>query len=321
MNRYEATIETLLQEAETAAQEQRKSDAAQRFQTLRSLLVEGVDISVMNAKMERVRLGFFNEAKRYKEKLQHHFRDGLSSNKVIVLSDSLALPRPNEMKLENLGLEFAYPYWLQEGLKERNVQVLSWGQRYMTTQLLLDTWDEIKSETGAFASADIIVHIGLNDYVERVFLEEERIAMDWLATELKERIVFFGQRYRHIIMEHQDDYAYVPSKQFRDNIEKIILRFIEEKASSVTFVNQIALPISRWSHTPNYMYNFIRCNSVFYEMSKHYNVNVVDVDRIVWGNGLEKLLNEDLMHLGLDGHKLLAQYLQTHLIDLAKGNS
>lgn len=315
MNRFENTIESLIDEAYILVEADETEQAANQFHTARRLLVSGIEPKQMRKKLLHVRVNFAREAREYKDELIAHVEKENLFEKVVIISDSLALPRPLEMKGQRHGLELAYPYWLQEKIKDEGKAVISWGQRYMTTQLFLDNYDTISQEVGGFSNADMVIHIGLNDYVERMFLEEERIAMDMLPSIIKEKMAKFAQKHRMMILDNQDDYAYVPSGKFRENIENIILKLRQDNVKSIMFVNQIALPMDRWKYTANYIYIFTRCNMVFYEMSKKYGVKIVDIDRLVWQNGLKQMLNDDMMHLGLEGHKMLSQSIANEVLE------
>jgi hypothetical protein len=45
---------------------------------------------------------------------------------------------------------------------------------------------------------------------------------------------------------------------------------------------------------------------VFYELEQTYNINLIDMDRLSWQNGIYKSVISDHHHLSDEGHELIA---------------
>jgi len=300
-------ISKYIEDAYSLAKQREMDNAIEHFFTLRMLL----KTSVINDKIPYDTLQnhtkIFNaEAEKFKKVIQQNGIQLDTAKQILIIGDSLQLPRPNETKLDNGGIHLTTSYMMQETIEKENLnyQVNTWGQRYFTTDSLLKNWDVLIPED--LTNTHLIVHLGLNDYAERMFLEEERLALDLYPSEIKDKIVKFAQIYRKEIIKRQVNHSYVPMNQFKKNIIEIITRAKLHKAKSITFINIIALPSKTWEHTPRCMWNTSRFNMFLYEIEQEHNIKILDLDRFVWEFGLHEHLLPDKMHLSPKGHKLLA---------------
>lgn len=220
---------------------------------------------------------------------------------IVVFSDSLGLPRPEGNGApEKTYVEILQDHYLQKnGGAQRNVIPVC--RRYATTRSV-----RLQLEREPVADNDVIIHVGVNDAAARIFLERERLALQILPADIRDRIVSFGQLYRWEILKRYDDYNYVPIDEFRKNVFDIANYAIANFAASVTFVNIISLPPQAERSTPNLRWNFSRYNFVFYEVAKELGVRLIDIDRLAVQRNYVDLW-KDLIHLSPQGHALLAE--------------
>lgn len=248
---------------------------------------------------------FKNEAQVFNKSI---LQNGPASalQKVVIVGDSLQLPRPEEKKLSDGGIRFSTSFMLQKALKEQGVicSVNTWGQRYLTTTALLKNWCEIVPDN--LENSHFILHLGLNDYVERIFLEEERLAMNLYPENLRKEIVNFARKYRIDIIHRQLSYSYVPFDVFKKNMVSIIGKLQNLKAKSINIVNIIAFPPNTWNTTPRCMWNTTRFNMYLYQLAEEYDLQIIDLDRQIWFAGINDHLLPDKMHLSPKGHKILS---------------
>ena len=108
--------------------------------------------------------------------------------KIVILADSLALPR------ENVGgedlLEATYPFLLDHSLRQRLGAaapiIFERGMRRRTIEYVLDEWNELVK----LRKPDVvIVHVGIVDCAPRVFLRREasfvaNIRFAWLRNRI-----------------------------------------------------------------------------------------------------------------------------------------
>ena len=297
----EAQIDTLNHKMWEDAQSEKVDQAIKLFYELRLLLDKTADIESLYAEEQDRWMKEARVFKRYiKQASGHKFTD----ENIVMIGDSLSLPRPiEEAVTNNFGIYKTatgiFNAMLQDGLKMR-----TWGQRYLTTEKLLVNWEMMVENV---SDKHLIVHLGLNDSAERIFLERQRLALDVYDAELKKSIIEFGKKYRKEIIENQYDHAYVGYENFKKNVHEIIKRTTSEKAKSITFINIIAFPKSHEIDTPGSIALTEKYNAFFNELKSIYpQVNIIDLNGIVTHVGFEKCMLPDNMHLSPMGHQVLA---------------
>jgi predicted dehydrogenase/lysophospholipase L1-like esterase len=253
---------------------------------------------------------WMKEAKVFRRHIQKTKERKYEKENIIMIGDSLGLPRPIEAIANNFGIDktstFMFNDMAQDGLKMR-----TWGQRYLTTEKLLDNWNLMVEN---IQNKHLVIHLGLNDSAERIFLEGQRLALDVYDDELKNSIVEFAKQYRKEIIENQYDHAYVGYEKFKSNVHEIIRRAGEEEAKSITFVNIIAFPKSHEIDTPGSLALTAKYNAFFEEIKSSYpEINLIDLNGIVNHIGFEKCMLPDNMHLSPYGHQVLAKEIFYHL--------
>ncbi len=247
-----------------------------------------------------------NEARYFNQNIMQNTTSTDTQQEVVIVGDSLQLPRPEEKKLSDEGIHLTTSFMLQESIRAEAIDccVNTWGQRYFTTSSLLENWEKIIPHN--LEKSHFVVHLGLNDYVERMFLEEERLAMNLYPESLKNEIVDFARKYRIHIINRQLNHSYVPFEQYKKNLISIIEKAQKSNVKSISLVNIISFPPSTWSSTPRCMWNTSRFNMHLYQLEQEYNLNIIDLDRLIWYAGINDHLLADKMHLSPKGHKILS---------------
>ena len=239
---------------------------------------------------------------------QRYIRDiqPIKNQNVMMVGDSLGLPRPHEIKMKSYGVEYTSTYMFNN-IENTPFSMITWAQRFMTTQKLLDHWESI---VGVLKDKHLVIHLGLNDSVERIFLEEQRLSLLTYSSKVNDSIVTYGKDYRREIIKNQKNHSYVPYAKFKTNLETIVQKAITQNVASLTFVNIIAFPESHEKDTPNSLKNTKRFNNLFLDLQTQYPIiNVIDINNLVKKHGFRICMLEDNMHLSHYGHKLLADTL------------
>ncbi|RYE75712.1 MAG: SGNH/GDSL hydrolase family protein, partial [Myxococcales bacterium] len=199
------------------------------------------------------------------------------------------------------GAENTYPYMLLE--QRPGWAVESICQRYLTMTRVLDL---LLADPDLAVGADVVLHIGLNDCADRMFLEHERIALGLLPDELKDSIVRFAQQHRRDILAHLPGHHYVPPTEFTATVDTI-LSILASRARRVVVATIILPPIRFWPATPGLQANFGRYNLALMDAAARHGALVFDVDRHMWANQNEGVLQSDGMHLDTAGHEIFAE--------------
>jgi len=306
-NSIENILSQYIDKAFQVAEKKSIIEGVEIYFTLRGLL-KTLQINGKSASsaLDEQRQEYQNEAKKFYRNILNTTNNNKHEETIFIVGDSLQLPRPIETKENNNGIQHTTSYKLLQKIHANNLAltVKPWAQRYFTTDSLLRVWDRIIPKD--LSNTHLIIHLGLNDYVERIFLEEERLALSLCSPSLTQKIVKFGQQYRRIIIQKQFNHSYVPFEKFKKNIQQIILQSKQNSVKSLSFVNIIASHVESWEKTPRSMWLTSKYNMFLYDMEQQHNINLIDLDRRLWEAGIHEYLLEDKMHLSHQGHQLLA---------------
>lgn len=228
-------------------------------------------------------------------------RQRQSEDRIVVFGDSLGLPRPDMKQGDFDGADGTYPFQLLALRPGWSVDSIC--QRYFTTRRVLDM---LLAEPTLAAGSDVILHVGLNDCADRMFLEEERLALDLLPAEVKAELVRFAQQYRSSIVRFLPGHHYVPPTEFEANVDAI-LSLLRGRARRVVVATAILPPIRFWAGTPGLQANFGRYNLALMDAAARAGACLLDVDRHMWANQHQGALLPDGMHLAASGHQVFAE--------------
>jgi len=296
-------VEYMLWRAELQEGSNEVSESIKSFYKFRDLLSRTPSIPFLYEREQNI---WIKESKIFKRYIQNLVRN--SAPNIVMISDSLGLPRPNETINDSFGVEHTATYMFNE-MNKNKYYMRTWAQRFLTTQKLLDNWSLM---TGELKSKHLVIHLGLNDSVERIFLEEQRLAMLAYPGKVRSTAVEYARKYRKELISNQKNHSYVHYDIFIDNVKKIILKAKKENVASITFINIIAFPKSHEIDTPGSLENTQRFNNVFLELKNEFTeVNILDLNHLVKEHGFNECMLEDNMHLSHKGHKLLADAIMS----------
>ena len=290
-----------------------KIKAVEVFYELRELLGQAPAITKL---CENEHEYFAKESRIFKNIINSEF--GEENEDVFMVADSLGLPRPNETVRDDFGAKTTTAWHFnQNAISQINGHKMGiWAQRYLTTSRLIDSWSKI---VGHLDNKHLIVHLGLNDSSERIFLEHQRLGMDMLELNAKKEIIDFGRKYRKHIISNQHDFNYVSPEQFRRNLQEIINLANEEGAKSISFVNIISFPKSHEINTPRSLSNTKKYNKIISNtVDINDNVSLIDLENMFIQKGKGLCMLEDNMHLSPIGHEVLADEIINQLDGVVK---
>ena len=211
-----------------------------------------------------------------------------SGEQILIVSDSLGLPRLDQ---PSDGTGRTYSGLLAGADHARKVTPIC--QRFFTTDNVLA---ELQQEETLGRESDVVIHVGLNDCANRMFLTEDRLALGLLSPETNKRDIL-----RYLPSRH-----YVPLEKFRSNLDAITTILKSRGARNIIFATTILPPSKFWAATPGINRGFALYNVEIMDAAHRHDVTLLDVDRIMWENQHRQPLLPDGMHLSDLGHKLFA---------------
>ena len=237
-----------------------------------------------------------------------------SQMKILIIADSLALPRGNNQG--NISYEETYPYLLLQSLRQRlgpQADVLLKGKPYRTILDILPNWstEVIQTEVDV-----VIIQVGVVDCAPRVLLaRQHEFVIQLHPIWLRYKILKFINRHRREIITRFPNRVYVPLHDFKAEMEYIIQTFHRSRVKRLVFVNIVSPPESLDYRSPGFKNNvkaYNRCLAG--QISGLDRVSLVDLDRMIIESGGSEKLTVDGMHINFKGHQLLTKALQDLII-------
>lgn len=305
-NTIEAEVSAQIEKSFYLADHYDIDNAIASFKKIRSLLTL-LPTAKGNYNEEEMRN--VKEARVFQRKIKDEFDIVLGNEEVLLIGDSLILPRPLETRNINYGMTRSYAYMFNKN--NHGFKLLPWAQRNLNTSKLLDQWDNIGSN---LANKHIVIQLGNNDYKKNIFSEIHLAAINSLSIDLKKRVYEFAELYGKDIIKSQDDLNNVPFNQFRENVESIVKLALEQGVKSLTFISIMAAPQSAEINFPGSVTDYQRYNSVFKTVSEKSSiVRFLDVNELL--SNLKKYpgILSDNVHLSIPGHQALASAIFSKL--------
>jgi lysophospholipase L1-like esterase len=234
--------------------------------------------------------------------------------KIVILADSLALPRPeNEGKIP---YEATYPYLLERSLRQKASvapQVIERGMRRRTIEYVLDDWLEMVE----LRKPDIlVVHVGIVDCAPRIFLRREGRFIARLRPVHLPRFIFkFAGKHRRRIVTLRPR-VYVPAERFRRHLAEVAEKAAAAGIKSLVLINIITPPDALEQRSPGFQQNVRIYNRILEEEARRPGIHLVDINGLVEKKGGAENLLPDGIHINEAGHKLLARELETHILNV-----
>jgi lysophospholipase L1-like esterase len=225
-----------------------------------------------------------------------------SGRAITVFADSLGLPRPEEKSGPHQGAETCSSWLLGEAFPDR--PIISHSQRFFTTDHVLAMLFE---DPDLGRGSDVVLHLGLNDCANRMFLEAERISLSLLPEPLRTSIVLFSQRYRAAILKYLPPRHYVPLEKFRSNLLTIAELLKKRHVGKIVLSTIILPPPRSWAGNPDMNRNFSAYNYQIMDVAQIHGLKLLDIDRFIWWESARQPLLPDGMHLSAAGHQLFSE--------------
>lgn len=236
--------------------------------------------------------------------------------KVVILADSLALPR------EEVGgercFEVCYPYLLHESLRDQFGKdaplIIERGMRLRTVEAVLTDWHEQVE----LRNADVVVvHVGVVDCAPRVFLRRENAFLANRPKWMRDPILKFVHEHRRWIIQHRPR-VYVPLARFQRHVEEVTQLARTSKVQLLMYVNIVEPPDAIEQRSPGFQQNVRLYNDVLAKQTSESKVQYVDVDKLIKAEGGSDILTIDGVHLNERAHQLLASRLTHEISNLYK---
>lgn len=270
--------------------------AALSFALARELTVCLSDQAALDDVVRRNLQYFERERENYRTQIN---KKSGTNRPLSIFADSLGLPRPPAMLQTEEN--FTYSELLAAQFSDRKIN--SYCQRFATTAEIVSL---LKSDPDIGRNCDVLLHVGLNDCANRMFLERERLALDLLPADLKNAIVSFSQRNRRTILRYLPSRHYISLVEFRTNLDRIVDLLKERGAQKIMLATIILVPAKNWPGTPGVNLNFSNYNLEIMQAAQRHDVHLVEIDRSVWADINNDALTSDGMHLSPLGHRIMA---------------
>ena len=234
--------------------------------------------------------------------------------KILILADSLALPRP-----EGEGYtpyESTYPFILDQTLRNHgsdDFNVIERGMRRRTIENVLEEWYELvelrKPEV-------VVVHVGIVDCAPRVFLRHERDRMErFRPARARIKILDFAHKHRKQIVQLRK-VVYVPREKFAQGVNEVVERAANSGVKTLVFIDIISPPDQMEERSPGFQKNVETYNRILSGAAASAGVKLLALNDLVKANGGTSKLTVDGIHLSAEGHQLLAHELEVHIRSL-----
>lgn len=271
-----------------------------RFDLARAMATAWANPKALTDVVQKEKSGLRRERDLYR-KINFEHGAGTGRSPLLIIGDSLGLPRPNRAAGSYKGAEHTYPWMF--GYEVHAYQPTSICQRYFTTS---DALDALEDDASLSQQDAAIIHLGLNDCANRMFLEEERLALSLLDEALRSKIVGFAQKHRRAILRILPSRHYVSLDRFRHNLAVLCDKLKRGGCQKIILATIILPPARSWAATPGVNANFAAYNEAIMAAVAANGLLLLDLDHLVSKN-IDEMLIEDGMHLSDAGHTLFTR--------------
>lgn len=314
-------IALLIDQATGLAQHHQLERAINLFRLSRASLTKPANAKRVASAVANTQRKLVEEREAFRRRIEE--RAPGEGRKVVVIDDSLGLPRVEEASLPNAGVPLTYAdkiqTWSSSSGAKVPLRVHALCQRYFTTD---DVVEQLYAMRMSLRSAYVLLHVGLNDCATRIFSQRERLAVGLLDESTQQKLLDFVRTYRPLIIHRDPEYNYVALPKFSENLEKAVKIARSHGGSHIAFVAIVQPRLAAERHTSHMRWNFTRYNWAIYDAAKRMSVDVIDADRLCWARGLDHALNRDGIHLSPIGHNMMAEaYLELVAPKLSGGKN
>jgi acyl-CoA thioesterase I len=235
--------------------------------------------------------------------------------KIVIIADSLSLPRPKD--LGDIPYEETYPYLLDLALRaELGNQapiVMEKGKRARTITEVINDWKEYVTWRRPEV---VIVHTGIVDCAPRVFLPKQQAFVDSIRINwIKKLILSFVRKYRRNIIKLFPNKVYTPLETYKSAVVELTDLAKLDGVKALIFIKTVTPPDDLEYRSPGFHKNVNIYNKALDQVRANPGVYLIELDNIFHESGnLEKYILNDGFHLSVEGNRVLAKQL-VHLLN------
>lgn len=218
--------------------------------------------------------------------------------KIVILGDSLALPRPNE----GIGPKDTYPLLIQRSCPDGDIQNKA---RYRNDTTLQTTPKQMKEDLISEIPDVVIIHLGIVDCAPRLFTRKNHRQLEKIPNFIRHRIVSFASQNRRLITRVRPK-TYVSAKRFRENIGTL-LTTCTNLGVRVLMLNIAKTHASNAERSYGFLHNIDRYNQIISEMADEFGIPVLDIYALSTSN--PDVLLPDGIHLTRYGNQQVSALL------------
>jgi superkiller protein 3 len=246
------------------------------------------------------------ESDRYKNQFNKSFIPNPEYASAIILSDSIALPRPSVDVL----FEDTYPVLLQDKMlkSQTSINLLPSCLRGRT---VLSACDELKGYQSCNSKpVHLILQLGIVDCSPRVFLQRDiEIIKKLVGKDYSDKLISIASNYRNLVVGDPATNVYVSVERFETALFEIsnLISNISD-LSKICIVN-IVTPIKnqKKSNLTPLGINIGKYNDIIKKVCLTTGATLVDADTAVWTIENPSIcFSNDNYHYNKEGHKIVA---------------
>ncbi len=235
-----------------------------------------------------------------KETIQKYSDFSSKKEIIVILSDSLSMPRPDE----SLLYEETYPYLLQQELGNR-FEIINRGKRTNTIQeQIFDQY--VYDDMIFFYPKYVVIQLGIVDCAPRLFSRrfgkyvigniKPLFLKEFVIGQLSKRRIFFTKHFPR---------QYVPLSKFSYGYD-YLLSAVKEFGSTPIVVNIARTSPENDRRSYGFIQHINNYNDAIGKAAQRHNAQVIDMYKVSETNDV---LLDDGIHYNKLGSKLLAQEL------------
>jgi len=238
--------------------------------------------------------------------------------KIVIIADSLALPRPPEAGL--VHYEETYPVLLQRllGQPSEGIEFLvaERGKRFRTMADCVRDWTEVVAYRNPRI---VVVQTGIVDCAPRVFSQTERQFIERIRPRLLQRLVLaVVARCRPFLVRLRKNRVYEPLDGFAEACRNVIERARNDGIADLFFLNILTPTAELDARSPGYISNQRAYNDALTKACAGTHAQVLDIDGAFRQAGGTAALTVDGMHPNASGHRMIAIILRNAILNTAQ---
>ena len=233
-------------------------------------------------------------------KITKQFLSNKDSN-IVILSDSLSLPRVDED--ETILLRESYPYLLQKKIGS-DIKIINRGIRFTTTDSLRN-FQYLFDNLLIYSPSTVIVQMGIVDCAPRLFSSLFRSLINKVPIKMIRDLIILPFKKNRRFFTKYFKIKLVNKNRFKRNLEVFLDIMIKNK------INVIIVNIPKTNDTNNNKsFNFNKSideyNSIISNLLKKYKFKLIDINHY---SKKENILVDDGIHYNKKGCETVADML------------